>query len=109
MSAREPCDTRPVVLVVDDLPDNLTVLGELLQTLYRVRVANSGPAALRLAASSPRPDLSLLDVMRPGMDGLEVLRRLQAEPLTRDIPVLFVTAMDDTADEAQGLSLGALV
>src|SRR5450830_263447 len=108
MSAREPCDTRPVVLVVDDLPDNLTVLGELLQTLYRVRVANSGPAALRLAASSPRPDLILLDVMMPGMDGLEVLRRLQADPLTRDIPVLFVTAMDDTADEAQGLSLGAL-
>jgi len=108
MPARDPCDTRPVVLVVDDLPDNLTVLGDLLQAHYRVRVANSGLAALRLAASAPRPDLILLDVMMPGMDGLEVLRRLQADPQTFDIPVLFVTAMDDTADEAQGLALGAL-
>jgi putative two-component system response regulator len=108
MGACEAGDSRPVVLVVDDLPDNLTVLGELLQSHYRVRVANSGPVALRLAASAPQPDLILLDVMMPGMDGLEVLRRLQAEPLTRAIPVLFVTAMDDTADEAHGLALGAL-
>ena len=101
-------DKRPVVLVVDDLPDNLTLLGELLKADYRVRAANSGPAALRLAASSPRPDLILLDEMMPGMDGLEVLRQLQADPVLRRIPVLFVTAMDDTADEAHGLALGAV-
>ncbi|MDD0813932.1 two-component system response regulator [Curvibacter sp. HBC28] len=108
MSERDEVSDRPVVLVVDDMPDNLTVLGELLQADYRVRAANSGPAALRLAASEPQPDLILLDVMMPGMDGLEVLRQLQADPALRHIPVLFVTAMDDTADEAHGLALGAL-
>ncbi|MDD0811097.1 two-component system response regulator [Curvibacter sp. RS43] len=108
MSERDEVSDRPVVLVVDDMPDNLTVLGELLQADYRVRAANSGPAALRLAASEPQPDLILLDVMMPGMDGLEVLRQLQSDPALRHIPVLFVTAMDDTADEAHGLALGAL-
>ena len=80
MPARDPCDTRPVVLVVDDLPDNLTVLGDLLQAHYRVRVANSGLAALRLAASAPRPDLILLDVMMPGLSGLELAQAV-AQPL----------------------------
>lgn len=108
MSERDEVSDRPVVLVVDDMPDNLTVLGELLQADYRVRAANSGVAALRLAASEPQPDLILLDVMMPGMDGLEVLRQLQANPALKHIPVLFVTAMDDTADEAHGLALGAL-
>ncbi len=95
------------MLVVDDTPDNLAVLGELLQSDYRVLAANNGPRALRLALSEPPPDLILLDVMMPGMDGYEVLARLRAEPATRDIPVIFVTAMDAQEDEERGLELGA--
>ncbi|MRR51426.1 MAG: two-component system response regulator [Rhodocyclaceae bacterium] len=96
------------ILAVDDTPQNLEVLGELLQPLYRVRAAISGERALRAAHSEPRPDLILLDVMMPGMDGYEVLRRLRDDPGTRDIPVIFVTAMDGTENEEYGLSLGAV-
>ncbi|PTD96261.1 HD-GYP domain-containing protein [Pseudothauera lacus] len=99
---------RPVVLVVDDAPDNLVVIGELLRKLYTVRVANSGASALRAAAGAPRPDLILLDVMMPDMSGHDVIRRLHAEPLTRDIPVIFVTAMDADENEEYGLALGAV-
>jgi putative two-component system response regulator len=98
----------PVVLIVDDNPENLTVLGELLQPLYRVRAANTGERALQLAALVPLPSLVLLDVMMPMMDGYEVLRRLRASPQTHDIPVIFVTAMDTSEDEAHGLALGAV-
>lgn len=97
----------PVVLVVDDQPENLAILGELLQSYYRVKVANSGQRALRVAADQPRPDLILLDVMMPDLDGYQVLARLQSNPLTRHIPVIFVTARDSAADEEQGLQLGA--
>lgn len=99
---------KPVVLVVDDMPENLAVLGGLLQPDYRVRVANSGRRALEVAGGEPRPDLILLDVMMPGLDGHAVLRRLRADAATRDIPVIFVTAMEDVADEEQGLALGAV-
>ncbi|MFM7273440.1 MAG: response regulator, partial [Gammaproteobacteria bacterium] len=98
---------RPVVLLVDDTPENLAVLGELLQPQYRVRVANSGARALSVVASEPRPDLILLDVMMQDMDGYEVITRLRADPATRDIPVIFVTALDATEDERRGLELGA--
>ncbi|MGB4468091.1 MAG: two-component system response regulator [Azovibrio sp.] len=96
------------ILVVDDTRENLTIIGELLQPFYRVRVANSGLRALKVAQSEPRPALILLDVMMPGMDGYAVLRALRAEPSTRDIPVIFVTAMDTDADEEHGLALGAV-
>jgi diguanylate cyclase (GGDEF)-like protein/PAS domain S-box-containing protein len=95
------------ILIVDDGPENLAVLGELLSPLYRVRVANSGERALQIAASHPQPDLILLDVMMPGMDGYAVLARLREMPATRDIPVIFVTAMDAVEDERHGLELGA--
>ncbi len=95
------------ILIVDDVPENLTVLGELLQPHYRVRVANSGARALQVAASAPKPDLILLDVMMPGMDGYAVLSRLRDNPDTANIPVIFVTAMDTTEDEVRGLDLGA--
>ncbi len=98
---------QPTVLVVDDVPENLTVLGELLCDEYTVRAANSGPAALHLARVSPQPDLILLDVMMPGMDGYQVIERLRADPATRHIPVICVTALDDTAEEERGLRLGA--
>jgi putative two-component system response regulator len=101
-------DDRPSVLVVDDMPENLAVLGELLQTDYRVRVANSGRRALEVATSSPQPDLILLDVMMPELDGYDVLKLLRADAATRDIPVIFVTAMDASADEERGFALGAV-
>jgi putative two-component system response regulator len=96
------------VLVVDDTPENLTVIGGLLQPHYRVLVANSGERALRLAQGTPMPDLILLDVMMPGMDGYAVLERLRAEPATQAIPVVFVTAMGADEDERRGLQLGAV-
>lgn len=103
-----PQPDRQTVLVVDDTPANLTVLGELLSLNYRVRVANSGPRALAAAASEPRPDIILLDIMMPGMDGYTVLQHLQADPALRSIPVIFVTAMDADEDETLGLNLGAV-
>ena len=99
---------RQTVLIVDDTPQNITVLGELLHPHYAVRAANSGERALRAAHSDPRPDIILLDVMMPGMDGYEVLQRLHAEKETRDIPVIFVTAMDSAESEERGLELGAV-
>jgi putative two-component system response regulator len=100
--------TTPLVLIVDDNPENLTVIGELLQPGHGVRVANSGPRALALARAEPRPDLVLLDVMMPGMDGYEVLAQLRAHAATAQIPVIFLTALDDVADEERGLMLGAV-
>ncbi|HTP72959.1 MAG TPA: two-component system response regulator [Burkholderiaceae bacterium] len=98
----------PTVLVVDDVPENLTVLGELLVREYTVRAANSGPAALRLATTHPLPDLIMLDLMMPGMDGYEVMQRLRADTLTHDIPVICVTALNATEEEERGLSMGAV-
>ena len=96
------------VLVVDDTPDNLALMSELLRPRYRVKIASSGEKALRIAGADPRPDLILLDVMMPGMDGHEVCARLKAEAATRDVPVIFLTARSDVADETRGLALGAV-
>ena len=96
----------PTILIVDDTPENLSVLGELLQPTYRVRAANSGKRAIQIAMADPTPDLILLDVMMPEMDGFEVLGELKASGVTRNIPVIFVTAMDGTSDEERGLDLG---
>ncbi len=96
------------ILIVDDNPENLTVLGDLLNGLYNVRAANSGARALQLAGQVPLPSLILLDVMMPGMDGYEVLGRLREAPATCDIPVIFTTAMDSIEDETHGLVLGAV-
>ena len=96
------------ILLVDDSAENLALLSDLLLPLYAVRAVNSGERALRAVASSPRPDLILLDVMMPEMDGYEVLWRLRQDPATADIPVIFVTALDTSVDEAHGLELGAV-
>ncbi|MBP9049570.1 MAG: two-component system response regulator [Tabrizicola sp.] len=98
---------QATILIVDDEPTNLSLLTHLLRPEYQVRAANSGESALRAAASAPRPDLVLLDVMMPGMDGYEVLRRLNDDPATADIPVIFLTALADIDDEERGLLLGA--
>ncbi len=101
-------DGRTVVLIVDDFAQNLAVLGEILLPYYKVRVANSGAAALIAAHQTPQPALILLDVMMPLMDGYEVLARLRAHADTADLPVIFVTARDHTEDETRGLELGAI-
>jgi putative two-component system response regulator len=93
---------------VDDVPENLSVLGELLQPIYHVRAANSGRRALQIANAVPPPDLILLDVMMPEMDGYSVLDELRKNPATRDLPVIFVTAMDGTDDEERALDCGAV-
>ncbi len=96
------------MLVVDDTPDNLTLMSALLSDDYKVKVANRGERGLRIAKGDSQPDLILLDIMMPEMDGYEVLRQLQADPLTRDIPVIFLTAMSAAEDERIGLSMGAV-
>lgn len=98
---------RHTILIVDDAPENLRILSDLLLPDYVVRVANSGARALQVAAGAPMPDLILLDIMMAGLDGYEVITRLKADPITRDIPVIFVTALSADEDEHRGLELGA--
>jgi CheY-like chemotaxis protein len=101
-------DKSAHILAVDDTPENLDVLTGLLQPQYRVRAAVNGERALRIAAADPAPDLILLDVMMPGMDGFEVCRRLKADPRTRDIPVIFLTAVTEKESTVKGFELGAV-
>lgn len=98
---------RETVLVVDDTPTNLSLLSGLLREHYRVKVANSGAKAFELAEAQP-PDLVLLDVMMPGMDGYEVCRRFKASPHLARAPVIFLTAKVDPADEERGFGVGAV-
>ena len=99
---------KPTVLAVDDTADNLTLLNALLSGPYKVKLANSGAKALKIAAAAPAPDLILLDIMMPEMDGYEVCRRLKQQPATRDIPVIFLTARTDVESERAGLEAGAV-
>ena len=98
---------RKTILVVDDTPENVMVLGEILAENFTVTIANSGHGALLGAHASPRPDLILLDVMMPDMSGYDVLKRLRGDPATREIPVMFVSALDGSEDETHGILLGA--
>jgi len=99
---------QPTILIVDDQPENLAVLSALLQPHFRVRAARSGELALRAAESPPPPDLLLLDIMMPKMDGYQVLARLRANPATATIPVIFITALAAEEDEQRGFDLGAV-
>lgn len=96
------------ILVVDDDPGNIAVIGDLLRPDYQVKVANSGGRALQLAAQEPIPDLILLDVMMPDMDGYQVLEKLKLNSSTCGIPVIFVTALDSQHDQVSGFRLGAV-
>ncbi|MBF0190203.1 MAG: SpoIIE family protein phosphatase [Magnetococcales bacterium] len=96
------------ILVVDDAPENITILKGILSDLYRIRPAIHGRAALKAVRIEPIPDLILLDVMMPEMDGHAVCRHLKEDPLTREIPVIFITGLSDDADELLGLELGAV-
>ncbi len=102
-----PTNERPTVLVVDDTPANLSLLNSLLKDQYRIKLANNGAKALELAAAAP-PDLVLLDIMMPEMDGYEVCRRLKAAEPTSHVPVIFLTAKTEIEDEEQGFSVGAV-
>jgi class 3 adenylate cyclase/ActR/RegA family two-component response regulator len=99
---------KATVLIVDDIPENIDVLLGILKPYYRVKVATHGERALQLCQDTSLPDLILLDIMMPGMDGFEVCRRLKANPVCKHIPVIFVTAMGDVADELYGFKVGGV-
>ena len=96
------------VLLVDDEPANIEIVNSILQDIYKIRVATNGAKALELANQVPAPDLILLDVMMPGMDGYEVCTRLNAASQTRDIPVIFLTGQIAIDDETKGFEVGAV-
>jgi putative two-component system response regulator len=99
---------RKFILIVDDTPANIAVVTGILKDIYRLKAATQGEKALALITASDPPDLILLDVMMPDMDGYEVCRRLKSNPDTADIPVIFLTAMTDADDETAGLDIGAV-
>lgn len=99
---------KPIILVVDDTPDNLKMISAVLKESYRLKVANNGVKALEIAGGDPGPDLILLDVVMPGMDGYEVCGRLKGNPRTSAIPVVFMTGRAEAADRERGLRLGAV-
>ena len=101
-------NSKPTILVVDDTPDNIDLLRAVLEDDYRTKIAVNGERALKIAAGADQPDLILLDIMMPGMSGYDVCRALKADAATANIPVIFVTAMSEVADEQLGLALGAV-
>jgi two-component system, sensor histidine kinase and response regulator len=114
-SAKVPAETmpgtppaRPTILLVDDTADNLLLLSNLFKDDYRVRLAHSGGKALDICQSNDPPDLVLLDIMMPGIDGFEVARRMREHPTSEAIPVIFVTAMAGNDARLRGLELGAV-
>jgi adenylate cyclase len=101
-------EEKKLILLVDDAPANIQVAREILKDIYKTRVATSGAKALELVKVVPLPDLILLDVMMPEMDGYEVCTKLKADPATRDIPVIFLTAKTEAEDETKGFEVGAV-
>jgi putative two-component system response regulator len=99
---------KATILVVDDTPNNLSLMSGLLKDQYKVKIANNGEKALSIAQAESPPDLILLDIMMPGLSGYDVIRALKADPRTREVPVMFITAMSETEDERLGLELGAV-
>ncbi len=108
MDISKPNAQQHVIMVVDDNPDNLNVVADLLSAHYSIRAVPSGYRALELLEQNSLPDLILLDVMMPGMDGYQVLKRIKDMPAARDIPIIFLTALDSTRDEEMGLDAGAV-
>jgi putative two-component system response regulator len=99
---------KATILVIDDNVDNLILMSNLLSGKYKVKVANNGRRGLEIAQSNAALDLILLDIMMPEMDGYEVCKNLKQNPFTHDIPVIFLTAKSEVADEQHGLDLGAV-
>ena len=100
-------DTKLKILIVDDTPSNIKTLAAMLKQYYRIMIAKSGPEALDLIQKGPLPDLVLLDIMMPEMDGYEVCRKLKADKRTKDIPVIFITAKSEEEDRQRGKELGS--
>jgi phosphoserine phosphatase RsbU/P len=101
-------DQKKTVLLVDDAPANIQIVNSILKDIYKIRIATSGVKALELAKVTPPPDLILLDVMMPEMDGYEVCTHLKLDPATRDIPVIFLTGQTEVEDETRGFEVGAV-
>jgi len=101
-------DQLKTVLLVDDAPANIQIVNSILKDTYKIRIATNGPKALELANATPRPDLILLDVMMPEMDGYQVCSQLKLHSQTRDIPVIFLTGQTDVQDETRGFEAGAV-
>jgi len=101
-------EEKPTLLIVDDAPSNIQLLAGLLKNSYQIKIATGGQRCLELAQADPAPDLILLDIQMPDMDGYEVCQRLKKSDSTRQIPVIFVTGKDQTEDEELGLTLGAV-
>ena len=99
---------QKLVLVVDDTPTNIAVISGVLKDSFRIKVATNGKKALAMARAPDKPDLILLDVVMPGMDGYEVCRHLKATPTTREIPVIFLTGVTDAENEEKGFEIGAV-
>ncbi|MEL0168581.1 MAG: two-component system response regulator [Pseudomonadaceae bacterium] len=99
---------KKTVLIVDDTPANVSLLNSILKPVYRTKIATSGAKALSLAFAEEAPDLILLDIMMPEMDGYEVCERLKANPQTAEVPVVFLTAKVSVEDETRGLAMGAV-
>jgi CheY-like chemotaxis protein len=95
------------ILIVDDAPQNIAILNEILKPYYALQAATSGPAALSICRSDSPPDLLLLDIMMPGMDGFEVARQLQSSKRTRKIPIVFVTAKNEIESRLDAYESGA--
>lgn len=104
----EPNHKKPLVLIVDDSPMNIQVLGEALHMEFRIKVASNGPLALLLAAEKDQPDLILLDIVMPEMNGYEVCRQLKSNEATKHIPVIFVSAKSTGEEMTRGFALGAV-
>ena len=108
LEANDVDQDKKLVLIVDDTPTNVAVVSGVLKDSYRTKVATNGEKALAIATAAEKPDLILLDVMMPGMDGYEVCRRLKDNPATRDIPIIFLTAKTEEVDEEKGFDVGAV-
>ena len=99
---------QKLILIVDDTPTNIGVISGALKDSYKTKIATNGQKALALAGAEEKPDLILLDIMMPEMDGYEVCTRLKADPATRDIPVIFLTGQTGAEDETRGFEVGAV-
>src|SRR5271154_2836479 len=106
--SQTPSHTQKTILIVDDTPINIGAISGALKDLYKTKVATNGEKALAIASGDEKPDLILLDIMMPVMDGYEVCRRLKANPETRDIPVIFLTGQTGTDDETRGFEVGGV-
>jgi CheY-like chemotaxis protein len=102
----ENAEQKPLILAVDDSAENLQVLSALLKDHYRVKIAKSGEKALEIAQQEQQPDLILLDIVMPEMDGFTACEKLKSNPITQKIPVIFLTALNEVADETRGFKVG---